>query len=131
MYECGWPDLPPTRIAGSQAYHQVSTQAAMGTLIALYHRITSGEGQHVDVSMHESMPVSHMTAVPEYMATGQIACRVGDEHSNAATGVFPCKDGYIDFRFAWRQRWDALVDWLDSAGMVEDLREERYQDPMS
>ena len=50
LHMCGWPDLPPQRMAGSQAYYMASLQAATGTLLALYHRLHTGKGQHVDTS---------------------------------------------------------------------------------
>lgn len=128
MNVCGWPDRQPVRMAGSQAYHLASLQAAAATLVATYHRIMTGEGQHVDVSMHESVPICLMVSVPIYTKTGQILKRTGDQHDAAATGIFACKDGYVDFRLRY-QRWGDFVNWLDSEGMAADLKEERWQDP--
>ncbi|MCK4722097.1 MAG: CoA transferase, partial [Dehalococcoidia bacterium] len=47
MYLPGFPEDPPCRIYGSQAYHSASVQAAVGTMIALYARELTGEGQQV------------------------------------------------------------------------------------
>lgn len=128
LYVCGWPDLPPIRMGGSQAYHQVSAEATVGTLIAYYHSFLTGEGQHVDVSLHQAIPICLQSRPQVYMKSGEIAERAGDEHREAASGVFPCKDGYVDIRI-FVHRWDALVDWLDGEGMAGDLKEERWEDP--
>ncbi len=133
MYISGWPDLPPGYIAAHQAHYHVSLQAAAATLLALYSRDISGAGQHIDVSMHESVPLCLLHAVPNYAATGSIPKRIGNEHkmgslSLAATGVFACKDGYVDIRFRYIQRWAAFVDWLDGGGMAGDLKEDRWRD---
>ncbi|MBI4334017.1 MAG: CoA transferase [Chloroflexi bacterium] len=137
LYPCGWPDLPPQYMAGLQAYHQVSTEAAAATLIALYHRLATGQGQHVDVSMQQSVPVCLQASTLVYESTGAIRKRIGNEmlqHSQALTpaaqGIFPCQDGFIDIAHlsgvAW---WERLVDWLDAEGSAADLKEERWQDP--
>lgn len=137
LYPCGWPDLPPLTIAGSQAYHQVSSQAASATLIALFHRLRTGEGQHIDVSMQQSMPVNLQASTLVYENTGAIRKRVGNELLQqaqsvppAAQGIFPCKDGYIDIAqlsgITW---WERFVEWLDAEGADGDLKEEKWQDP--
>src|SRR3972149_1049401 len=55
VYCTGEPDRAPLRISVDQAYCQVSVHAAIGLLLALHDRATSGQGQHVDVSMQASM----------------------------------------------------------------------------
>ncbi|MFC2010644.1 CaiB/BaiF CoA transferase family protein [Chloroflexota bacterium] len=65
MAPFGDPDRPPIRISHhSQAYLHAGTDAATGALAALYHRWTTGEGQQVDVSVHESVAqcTEHLTA---------------------------------------------------------------------
>jgi crotonobetainyl-CoA:carnitine CoA-transferase CaiB-like acyl-CoA transferase len=58
--------------------------------------------------------------------------RVGDFHGSAINGMFKCSDGYADFRFRGRPgHWERVVAWLDSAGMAEDLADERYKDPVA
>ncbi len=128
MSLCGWPDGPPERIAGSVAYHQCSLQAALGIVVALYNRLATGRGVHIDVSMHESMPVTMLASVPNYVAMGEIRRREGDGHSQPTNGTFPCKDGYVDLR-AFNSDWPNLVAWLDSKGMAGDLVEEKWKDP--
>lgn len=130
LYSCGWPDLPPMRVHGSQAYHQTSVNAASGALVALYHKTMTGEGQHVDVSMQEAVPLSLQTGVLPYEIGGVVSRRHGGEYSpdhGGAFGVFPCKDGYVDIRLRWN-RWDEMVRWMDSEGMAGDLKEEKYKD---
>ena len=43
----------PLQPAGELAYGMASTYAAFGIAVALYRRVASGRGQHIDVSMHE------------------------------------------------------------------------------
>ncbi|MBI4334404.1 MAG: CoA transferase [Chloroflexi bacterium] len=128
MSICGWPDKAPERIAGSQAYHQCSMQSALGILIAIYQRVSTGRGMHIDVSMHESIPVTMLASVPNYVAMGEVRKRDGDGHEQPAYGAFACKDGYVDSRL-FHANWNDFVVWLDSEGMAGDLKEEKYKDP--
>ncbi len=134
LYLCGQMDLRPMRLGISHAYHQTSVQAATGALVALYHKTMTGEGQHVDVSMQQSLPVGHQTRTLIYERTGVVWRRSRTRAEKASSGVFACisglfacKDGYVDMRAAGR--FKEVVDWLDSEGMAEDLKEEKWQDP--
>lgn len=131
LWMCGWPDRPPVMMGGWPAMHQASAEAAAATLIALEFRERTGEGQHVDVSVQASMPLTLMASMPEYYALGVLRQpRVGDFHGSALNGMFACSDGYADFRFRGRPgQWSNIVAWLDSEGMAEDLGEERWRDP--
>ena len=55
IYITGDGDRPPLRISADQAYCHAGLQASTGTMIAHYYRELTGEGQHVDVSMQESI----------------------------------------------------------------------------
>ncbi|MFC1816661.1 CaiB/BaiF CoA transferase family protein [Thermodesulfobacteriota bacterium] len=127
LHTCGWPDKAPEKISGSQAYNMVSVQAAVAILMALYQRTTTQKGRHIDVSMHASVPGNLMVNVPVYERTGQIRGRDGDRHTEAAHGIFPCKDGYIDFRLRFHN-WDAFVKWLDQDGMAGEIKDEKWAD---
>jgi crotonobetainyl-CoA:carnitine CoA-transferase CaiB-like acyl-CoA transferase len=131
LWMCGWPDRPPVMMGGWPALHQASTQAAAGTLIALEFRDQTGEGQHVDVSVQASMPLTLMASMPEYHRLGVLRQpRVGDFHGSALNGMFACSDGYADFRFRGRPgQWERIVEWMAAVDMADDLGDERYRDP--
>lgn len=128
LYVCGWPDRPPVRIAGDQAYYLASFNAALAILIALYHREFSGQGQLADISMHECIPPVLMSTIPSYLESGEISKRTGDERRLPANGIFPCLDGYVDIRL-WGSTWDNFVAWLDAEGMAGELAEDKWKDP--
>jgi crotonobetainyl-CoA:carnitine CoA-transferase CaiB-like acyl-CoA transferase len=126
LYVCGWPDKAPVRMAGNQAYNLASMHAAVGTLTALCHRRLIQRGQHVDVSIYACVPTALMSAIPTYVASGEVSKRVGNERKQPAHGIFPCSDGFVDVRLRSR-RWDAFVDWLQEEGAAADLIEDRYK----
>lgn len=131
MYLAGFPDDPPYKIYGSQAYHSASVQAAVGTLVALYARELTGRGQRVDVSLQESVLMAQETAIPTYDMRKVVRRRVAAEAPLIpGSGLYPCQDGHI---FAGvvagaGAGWDVIVDWLNSEGMAGDLKDPKWQE---
>lgn len=129
MYLAGFPEDPPNRLYGSQAYHMASVQASCGILTALYVREMTGEGQHVDVSMQEAVTIAQESAMPTYDLRGEIRCRTGVSGlapAHPAMGTFECKDGYVNI-FMMGGLWSILLDWMESEGMAGDFREQHQE----
>jgi benzylsuccinate CoA-transferase BbsE subunit len=127
MYLAGFPEDPPNRLYGSQACHMASVQAASGILTALYARELIGEGQLVDVSMQEAVAIAQESAMQTYDLRREIRKRTGSSGlvpSHPAMGTYPCKDGYINFFII---DWPTLLDWMESEGMIGDLREKHKE----
>ncbi|WP_161139383.1 CaiB/BaiF CoA transferase family protein [Propylenella binzhouense] len=69
--------------------------AACGVLGALMHRMQSGEGQMVDVSLMGSASAMLMTAIPEYLVFGREMSRMGNRDRYVApANTFETKDGH-------------------------------------
>ena len=51
---------PPTRVRSPQAHAQAGADAAVGALIAHAYRRRTGRGQHVDVSLQQSVTLANM-----------------------------------------------------------------------
>ncbi|HWO94176.1 MAG TPA: CoA transferase, partial [Dehalococcoidia bacterium] len=56
LFDCGYDDhsIPPIRGGGNQGYAIVSNLAMCAVMVALLWRQQSGEGQHIDLSMHDA-----------------------------------------------------------------------------
>ncbi|MBI2847980.1 MAG: CoA transferase [Chloroflexi bacterium] len=129
MYVSGDQDRPPVRISVSQAYHLGSTHAAVGGMIALHHRMKTGEGQHVDVSIEEAVVriASTDPAFWEYSRT--IIPRLGAFRVRGTfmlRDVWPCKDGQVTMRVlggTFGRLFKPLVDWMDEEGMAGPLKQ--------
>ena len=128
MYVTGWPDTPPTRLWGSQAYHTASNRAYIAILLALYHRMATGEGQYIDVSMQEAVAATTEHVNTTYNYTGESAVRCGFRHGGQFVATWKCKDGYASITTNTRKAWDDLRDWMDRDGMAGDLMDETYND---
>ena len=115
MYLAGMPDGPPVQTGGEQGHYQANLHAAVGTLIALYVRDISGQGQQVDVSMQEAVTLAMETAMQYWDLDKNIRMRMGVDHRMAAYGVYPCKDGFICLLTALRG-WGQMVAWMNEEG---------------
>ncbi len=129
MYMTGEPDRPPLRISSDQAYLHAAGEAAIATLVALYHRGVTGEGQHVDVSAQASVLPCTVNAIPFWEMNGVILGRAGHYRVGLTAAkqrqLWECKDGYVIFYFAggaYGARSNvALVDWLESERLADDF----------
>jgi benzylsuccinate CoA-transferase BbsE subunit len=126
MYVCGAPDTSPLKPCGEQSYYVASLFAAIGILIALRERNYSGKGQHIDISLQETVVATLEHVLVRYFYDGIVSQRQGSSRLDDSFCLLPCKDGYI--LLTVDREWDILVDLLDNDGMARDLKEERWQD---
>ncbi|EFK11735.1 CoA-transferase family III protein [delta proteobacterium NaphS2] len=134
----GEPDRPPVRTSIPVSHMWAGSYAALGTLMALFHRQMTGEGQHVDVSMQASTAWAADTAPFYWEAEGTLANRVGNAiagrsvHGAVMQAAYPCKDGYICW-LIYGARAGAItnkemVKWMDEKGMATDWLKEQDWD---
>ena len=128
MYVTGWPDTPPNKLWGLQAYQTTSNRAFIGILIALYHRQSTEQGQYVDVSMQEAVATTTEHVNTAYNYTGENAVRCGFRHGGQFIATWRCKDGYVSITTNTAKAWDDLRAWMDREGMAGDLMDEQYND---
>jgi benzylsuccinate CoA-transferase BbsE subunit len=125
MSVCGEPAKPPLKPFGAQAHNSACLFAANGILLALWQRHTSGKGQYLDISIHESVAATLDHILVRYFYEGEIAHRQGSLYWNNAFRIFTCKDGNI--LLSLLHQWETLVEWLDSEGMAADFTEPKWQ----
>lgn len=131
MYLSGEPDMPPLQVGGLQTYYVVSLFAAVAILVALYARDTSGQGQHVDISMQECI-AAILERTPLYVYNGYIPRRSGSRHHAAVPcSIYPCKDGYWSLCIGpYSVFWDRFIALVISDGIdVGELSDPEYESP--
>ena len=128
MYVTGWPDTPPTRLWGSQAYHTASNRAFIAALLAFYHRLNTGHGQYVDVSMQEAVAATTEHVNVAYIYQGTPAVRCGFRHGGQFVATWKCVDGYVSITTNTQRAWDDLRAWMAREDMAGDLMSEEYND---
>ena len=92
----GEPDRPPARAGVSLGDTMTGTFAALGTMMALYHREKSGRGQVVDAAIYETVMAFMESLLPEYALAGHTRQRSGGILPRIApSGAYPCRDGMV------------------------------------
>ena len=125
LYQTGDPDHPPVQISLPQACLHAGADAAVGTMIAYYHREMTGEGQQVDISMQQSAAHFLANAIPLWELSGVVLKRAGAFRwtvNSTQRQVWQCQDGYVFFFMvggrAGAKTFHELVSWIDEEGMA-------------
>jgi crotonobetainyl-CoA:carnitine CoA-transferase CaiB-like acyl-CoA transferase len=119
LYLAGEPGEPPLQPPGEIAYGMASTYGAFGIAIALYHRLDSGKGQHIDVSMHECGGHIAGYFIPNFGYTGEKparASRKGEETD--LYDPYQTKNGYARIFIIPVEQWRRLVDWMGKPASI-------------
>lgn len=127
LYQTGDPDCPPVQMSLPQACQHAGADAAVGTMIAYYHREMTGEGQQVDISMQQSVAWFLANAIPLWELSGVVSKRSGAFRwtvNSMQRQVWRCQDGYVFFFMvggrAGAKSFHELVNWMDSEGMANE-----------
>jgi benzylsuccinate CoA-transferase BbsE subunit len=100
----GYMDSPPMRFSAPQFYFNGSLQGVLGSMVALYHREMTGEGQHVDVSSQQAVVLTLMMAAEiwdilkvNYRGIGPFGMSVRPTPPGPilVRWVWPCKNGFV------------------------------------
>ncbi len=127
----GYPDGPPQRIAGNQAYIVAGISAAQGALLALLQAEATGQGQRVETSMQEALSICQETAHMQWDFQRSSRERRGEQRLLPGVGTYETSDGYIYSMVGvpgFGAPWTALIEWMDEEGAAEDLTDPQYAD---
>lgn len=93
-YLTGYPDRAPVRVGISIGDSLAAMFGAIGALMALHHRHTSGKGQVVDVALYEAVFAMMESMLPEYGMGGFVRERSGASLPGIVpSNTYPCRDG--------------------------------------
>ena len=125
----GYPDGPPQRIAGNQAYIVAGISAAQGALLALLHAEATGQGQLVETSLQEALSICQETAHLGWDFQRWSRERIGEQHRMPGIGTYRTRDGYIYSAVGipgFGAPWPTLIEWMAEEGKAEDLTEPQF-----
>ena len=128
------PDAPPIAPGGGNAWHIVSHYSYIAIMGALYHRDFTGEGQYIDVSVHEACSLTTEGAIAIYLSTGEVVRRHTGRHASAdmSPGIQHATNdgGYINTTRSGSNltpaRIKVLGEWMDGYGLAQDLLDDKY-----
>jgi crotonobetainyl-CoA:carnitine CoA-transferase CaiB-like acyl-CoA transferase len=128
LNQTGDPDRPPLQMSIPQACLLAGADAAVGTMIAYYHRERTGIGQQVDVSMQQSAAWFLANLIPALELNGTVIKRAGifriGNTNTIQRQIWNCKDGYVFYFMlggkVGAKTFQELVKWMNSEGMATE-----------
>nr|WP_316641376.1 CoA transferase [uncultured Roseateles sp.] len=93
----GEPGRVPVRVGVSIGDTLAALHGVIGVLTALYHRkVNGGQGQVIDVALHEAVFNVMESLIPEYSAFGAVREAAGSALPGIApSNAYRCSDGYV------------------------------------
>jgi len=125
----GHPDEPPVRPGPTIGDTGTGMLCAMGIIAALYQRMTTGRGQHIQIAMRDAMlnycrtPMSRQAAREDQLPRGG-----NTVPGTAPGGLYKCSPGGLDdwcYIFASRgneEHWRRLVKAIGREDLLNDPR---------
>lgn len=121
----GYPDGPPVKLGASLADIVTGLYAFQGILLALLARQRIGKGQHVDVSLLDSMVSTLTYQALIYLTTGRSPQRMGTRHPSIVPyECFQAKDGFVNIAVTNRKQW---VNFCRVLGFPEIAADPRFE----
>jgi crotonobetainyl-CoA:carnitine CoA-transferase CaiB-like acyl-CoA transferase len=127
VYLSGEPGREPLRIPVPQACLHSGSWAAAASMMALYGRSMTGQGQHVDVSMLESVTWASYCAAEWWSYARLNIKREGTWRQQGLSRMqqlFKCRDGYVLLfilggTMATIGEWK-MVEWMEQENMCPE-----------
>ena len=121
MYHSGDSDQEPLRNVLDQSFYVAGITAAAATQVALFARLTSGEGQHVDVSAAECLGAHLVQPLPYYNYMGAVKGR-RPVRGAGFEELMPARDGYVAPSVQGSQPWSTIASLIGP----EELQDEKF-----
>jgi formyl-CoA transferase len=116
----GLPGQGPVRVGIPIADLSAGLYAALGTMVALLERDSSGEGQWVQTSLLAAMITMLDFQGARWLMKEEVAPQAGNNHpTSIPTGVFKTSDGHINIAAAGEAIWVRLCNVLDAPEMAD------------
>lgn len=118
----GSPDGGPVRCATYLGDDLAGLHGALSALAALRHRDATGEGQHIDVSLMDSI-LFQSNGMLTLGAIGHPMPRIGNRSLfSAPVDAFECADGHVFVAVLLEPHWRALTRIIGRPELADDPR---------
>ena len=125
MSVTGFPDGPPTYTWAAIGDSGTGMHCVIGILAALMQRHTTGEGQHVEVSMQDAVVNLIRVALRDHQRFGKPVQRAGNQLNAVPATTYRCAPGgpndYV-MLLAQQQMWHALLKAIGREDLIGDAR---------
>jgi formyl-CoA transferase len=119
----GTADGPPVRAGVAVTDYLAGLYAFSGILLALRNRDRTGNGEHVDIALFDSMLSTLSMPAGIVQATGTTPHRVGNDHPSIAPYEgLRARDGFVMIAAANPRLWKQLCAAVEVPHLVNDSR---------
>jgi crotonobetainyl-CoA:carnitine CoA-transferase CaiB-like acyl-CoA transferase len=116
----GLPGQGPVRVGVPIADLTAGLFAAMGIMVALLERESSGEGQWVQSSLLQAQIFMLDFQAARWLMAHEVPRQAGNNHpTSIPTGVFATKDGHINIAAAGQKIWGRLCQAIGAEHLLE------------
>jgi formyl-CoA transferase len=126
MSVTGFPENPPTLVLPAIGDSGTGMHMAIGILAAIQQRHATGRGQHVEVSMQDSVVNLIRVSLRDHQRQGRPMERHGNQLGHTVPGTtYACAPGGPDdyvIVLCQPQMWPALVKVLGRPELADDVR---------
>ena len=123
MSVTGPKDGEPYKVGASLADIMTGLFAAIGMLSALRERESSGEGQHIDVCLLDSVMAALSNVASNALISGKTPGRYGNEHPNIVPyQSVPTADGHMMVAVGNDQQWGRFCRAVGKEEWIKDPR---------
>lgn len=123
MSVTGHAGAPPCKVQIPLVDMATGSMACIAVLAALAQRGTSGNGQHLDVSMFGSAVALQQMGYVNYLATGEVPAPLGSAAPYAAPNeAVRCQDGWLMLAAYHPARWVAMCKAMGLDALTTDPR---------
>lgn len=102
-------------------------------MIALHHSRRTGCGQHIDISIQETvLAVTSICGVGKWLEDGIISKRFGTGlFASVPCGTYPCRDGSIYIMVNRPLHWRKLAQWVNEVSGNQEILDPMFEGPSS
>jgi crotonobetainyl-CoA:carnitine CoA-transferase CaiB-like acyl-CoA transferase len=119
----GFPDGPPTRVGISLGDETAGLLAVQGVLAALIERTRTGEGQKVEVALHDGLLSLLIYHAQGWLAGGARPVRLGNAHPSIVPyQTFQTADGWVNVGVGNERQWAAFCRVIGREEWPHDSR---------
>ena len=119
----GFPGSPPVKLGVPMADMNAGLYSAYGILSAYIHRMKTGEGQYLEVSIREAALAYTVWESSYYFATGIVPPPLGSAHRlSAPYQAFKTKEGYINIGAPNQSNFERLCSAMGREDLISDVR---------
>ena len=111
----------PLKHGGFQAQYDAGLNGAAATAMALFFQDSTGQGQHIDLSVIETVASTMMATQSMYPFMGGTQARRRTS-GNMFGHPMPCADGWIIAQAGGGASWETIADFFEAP----ELKEERF-----